>query len=327
MIFGKSKEKKIVEEWENANNLRNQGKWEEAIIVYSKVYELSREVSDQNLKLLGLKALALAHLYNFKLKQTPEAAKFALDTFSLLNPEEEIEIPYRVKVKEIVEELKILAEAKSLQDPNSINKNSKELDKISSDYEKVGQSLIALGKDELKLGDLLGIKTSPSILGLIYLGFSKYIKALKYEDLEPSKAIELYTEAATYFSSAGEERWRKFVEDRAKMLVKVGKCWLCGRVVQGENIHFVYLESFLSPYLTAKISEDPLPFDPERNTIIACEVCYNAIYKLSEKIAKYYHEIAMRTIKEVEQRLQAQIDRLRAEIAVSRVRVRWEYRP
>ncbi|MEM0372991.1 MAG: hypothetical protein QXV69_09160 [Sulfolobaceae archaeon] len=311
----KPKEKKIIDEWNKANNLRNQSKWNDAAKAYYEVYELSTQVSDYNLKQLGLIALAMSYLMSLKVSLSREKFEQLYNVLKSLNPEQELEIPYKVKVKEILPEVEVFKELMSLEQVSIGSKPSNSL-QLSKGYEDVAKKFFLLNKTELALGDLLGIKYSSTQLGYYYMGISRYLIAVSQEDQDPQAALEKYSEALNYFVQIGDSNWKGYIEDRVNKLSKLAKCWFCGRVIQGEGIHFVYLETFLSNYLISKNSESPSSI--QGNTkLVACEGCYNAISKLADAIAKYYYQITMEKIKELENRIRS----LEARVSMIRVRV------
>jgi tetratricopeptide (TPR) repeat protein len=308
----KSKEERLREEWNKAINLRNLNKWQEAINCFLEVEKLSNEVSDLQLKELGLKALVLAKLYTAKINRTHENLLACYGVFSKLKPETEIEIPYKAKAGDIAREVLLLSEESKLPIIHP-EKRIEDAEKIATMYEKVAQNYFGLGRETLVLSELFDLPYSTFHRGFTYMGLSRMLKGLVEEEKEPGKAVEYYSEAFGYFSQTTSADWQTYVEGRREKMANVMKCWFCGRPVQGEEVHYVYLDSFLTPYLREKFKTESPPTFKEYK-VTACKGCYGAIHILSDKIAKYYYEMAMSTMREMEARLKSEIGRLEREI-------------
>jgi len=313
-VWGKPKEKKILEEWDKANDLRNKSKWDDASKAYYKVYEMSLQVTDPNLRQLGTIALAMSYLMYLKVSLNKGTLDNLYNVLKSLNPEQELEIPYKVKVKEILPEIEALRDAMSLEKVDVGSKPPSALE-LSKRYEDVAKKFFLINKQELTLGDFLGIKNSTNQLGLFYMGISRYLVAVVVEEKDPQEALDKYSEALNYFIQSGDEKWKSYIQDKVNRLSKTAKCWFCGRIVQGEGIHFIYLETILSDYMLSKNS-DAVNSVQGNTKLVACEGCYNAISKLADRIAKYYYEMTMQKISQLEARIRS------LEVRVSMIRVR-----
>jgi len=181
-------------------------------------------------------------------------------------------------------------------------------------FEAVAQSYMSLGRDNLVLGDLFGIKGTPYTMAYKYLGLSRLLKGLIEEKSDPGKAVEYYAEAMGYFSNAMLEEYKSYSDQRIKKLSTVAKCWFCGRDVQGEEIHYVYMETLLTPYLQSKFGGESPP-SMRGTKIVACVACYEAIHLMADSVARMYYERAMAALREVEQRLTQQIYDLQRRMA------------
>jgi len=313
-VWGKPKEKKILEEWDKANDLRNKSKWDDASKAYYKVYEMSLQVTDPNLRQLGTIALAMSYLMYLKVSLNKGTLDNLYNVLKSLNPEQELEIPYKVKVKEILPEIEALRDAMSLEKVDIGSKPPSALE-LSKRYEDVAKKFFLINKQELTLGDFLGIKNSPNQLGLFYMGISRYLVAVTVEEKDPQEALDKYSETLNYFIQSGDEKWKSYIQDKVNRLSKTAKCWFCGRIVQGEGIHFIYLETILSDYMLSKNS-DAVNSVQGNTKLVACEGCYNAISKLADRIAKYYYEMTMQKISQLEARIRS----LEARVSMIRVR-------
>jgi len=300
----KSKEERIREEFNNAINLRNQGNWPKAIEKLEAVYQMSQEVSDPGLRELGIKAAAMARIYKVKLNLTPENLEEAYKFLSSIDQELTLELPYKVRVGEVVQELKILAKDFSL---SSERASPNELESLAQEY-------LSLGKDKLTLGDILGISVDPIKRAFKLLGMSRTIIAQSKEKEDPEESVRIYSEALGYFNQAEDKESIDDLNEKIGKLSKVMKCYICGRSLQGEEIHFLYVKTDITPYMLRTLSsESPKPITDE-GTIVLCRACYTAVNNLAEDIARKYYDMAMRAMRQMYEELSRRIDKLESDI-------------
>jgi len=300
----KSKEERIREEFNNAINLRNQGNWPKAIEKLEAVYQMSQEVSDPGLKELGIKAAAMARIYKAKLNLTPENLEEAYKFLSSIDQELTLELPYKVRVGEVVQELKILAKDFSL---SSGHASPNELENLAQEY-------LSLGKDKLTLSDILGINVDPIKRAFKLLGMSRTIIAQSKEKEDPEESVRIYSEALGYFNQAEDKESIDDLNEKIGKLSKVMKCYICGRSLQGEEIHFLYVKTDITPYMLKTLSsESPKPITDE-GTIVLCRACYTAVNNLAEDIARKYYDMAMRAMRQMYEELSRRIDKLESDV-------------
>jgi len=300
----KSKEERIREEFNNAINLRNQGDWPKAIEKLETVYQMSQEVSDPGLRELGIKAAAMARIYKAKLNLTPENLEEAYKFLSSIDQELTLELPYKVRVGEVVQELKILAKDFSL---SSEHASPNELESLAQEY-------LSLGKDKLTLGDILGINVDPIKRAFKLLGTSRTMIAQSKEKEDPEESVRIYSEALGYFNQAEDKELIENVTKRINKMSKVMKCYMCGRSLHGEEIHFLYVNADITPYMVRTLSsESPKPITDE-GVIVLCRACYTTINNLAEVMARKYYDMAMRAMTQMYKELSRRIERLESDI-------------
>lgn len=311
--FWKEPEERVQEEWEKAVSLRNQAEWREASEHFLKAAELAEEVSDPQLRKQGSIARALAALYRAVAEKTAESLRECHRLFSELDPETTLKIPYEVKASEVAEEAKILAEEFSLPqiDLSRLDEYPSEL---ADRYEALSQLYLGLGREELVLSDLFQMEESVFKAASKHLGFSGLLKGKAEERRDPGKAVEYYAEAMGNFSQAMIEEYKSYVDERSQKLSSVAKCWFCGRDIQGEEVHYLYLETVLTPYLYSRFGAGSPP-SVKGSSIAACLACYKAIHILAGMVAQVYYEKAMAAIREVESRLLVMISDLSRRLA------------
>jgi len=300
----KSKEERIKEEFNNAIDLRNRGEWHKAIEKLETVYRMSQEVSDPGLRELGIKAAAMARIYKAKLNLTPENLEEAYEFLSSIDQELTLELPYKVKVGDAVQELKILAKDVSL---SSRHVSPNELESLAQEY-------LSLGKNKLTLGDILGIDIDPIKRAFKLLGMSRVMIAQSKETEDPEESIRIYSEALQYFNQAEDKESVDNLNKRIGKLSKVMKCYICGRSLQGEEIHFLYVKADITPYMVKNLSsESPKPIT-DRGIIVLCRACYTTINNLAEVIARKYYDMAMQVMMKMYNELIQRIARLESDI-------------
>lgn len=313
--FWKSPKERFDEEWNKAVSLRNQAKWTEAAEHFQEAAKISAEVQEPEYRKKGELAMAYALLYQAVAFKTPDSVKRAYDAISRLDPNTVMEIPNKVTAGELAQELNVLVLQYQLPPMSLSNLASQNLHTAEM-YEKLAQQYLSLGKDKLVLNDLFGIPQTPQIAAFRYLGYSKLIQGYLKEKEDPEKAVEYYAEAMGYFAQAQAEEFRAYADTKSKKIGSVAKCWFCGRTVQGEDIHYFYLNAITTPYFSKKYgTESPTTMSGDK--VIACLSCYSSINNIADAVAKAYFQKAMQEIailRERVEKLEAEVRALRSSV-------------
>lgn len=319
--FWKSEHERFEEEMKKAFDNRNKNKIDKAVENFVNAYKLAEGSNDPNLREKGKVAYAYALIYTAILTKSINDLKVASEYLSRLPRDLELDLalPRPVRAGELAEDFKILAlyySAPPIDLKSASSMNLEEAKRIR----EIGEFLLSMGSKRLILEDIFGVKESLNVIGLKLLGYSKLIEASHVEKEDLNRSIELYAEALAYFQQAAD-KLADSIKIKIDKLGKATKCWICGRAVQGEEVNYVYLDSFLTKYIVDKYHEDAPGIIEEDRKVAVCSACYGAIYSLSDKIAKYYYELAMKALKEIEQELLALISQLQAQISTLQVRV------
>ncbi|MEM4594557.1 MAG: hypothetical protein QXU80_05935, partial [Zestosphaera sp.] len=173
------------------------------------------------------------------------------------------------------------------------------------------------------LEDLVGIHEPLNVIGFRLLGYAKIIRATKVEENEPGNAVEIYSEALAFLQQATPEV-REFVNERITKLGKSTKCWVCHREIQGEEVNYIYLPASVNDYIKSKYYRDAPYLISDDGKIAVCRVCYTMVRDLSDKIAKYYYDLAIKEMRLMEERINARIRELQARVDLMRTTVRFE---
>ena len=167
---------------------------------------------------------------------------------------------------------------------------------------------------------LIGPNTLPMLefyKSISITGFEKAnnLLAIGNEDLaesvvseDPKKAAEYLHIALTLRRRQTEGKGGEGLQERINMYAKSAACWICGREVTGEMIHFVSMETEVTGLQAKGELSSVLPSFENNASIYVCKACFLAISKRADKIAKEYHETAMKKISKVEKHLNERID-------------------
>ncbi|MEM0000608.1 MAG: hypothetical protein QXJ84_01740 [Desulfurococcaceae archaeon] len=318
----KNETERFEEEMRKAFDNRNKNKIEKAIEHFANAYKIANSSSDPSLREKARIAYAYMLIYNAIQYKSTDILKNTFEYLASLPGDIELDLalPRPVKVGELVEDFKILSLLSSIPSIELENASSINLEEARR-IREVGEYLLSKGSKRLILEDIFNIKEPMNIIALRLLGYSKLIEATHIEKEDLNKSIELYAEALVYFQQAAD-KIASNVMTKIEKLGKATKCWICGRAIQGEDVNFIYLDSFLTKYIVEKYSGDaPGILISEHGKIATCSACYGVIYNLSDKIARHYYQEAMKALRELEQRLLAIISQLQAQINMLQTRI------
>ncbi len=106
---------------------------------------------------------------------------------------------------------------------------------------------------------------------------------------------------------SGEEDYRLM-----KQFSITAKCWLCGKQVAGQGVHFMAVRSDISDMFRGKEENEAIRSTDENfHTLYMCMPCYTAISNISDEISRKYYEAAIAEIRATEARIMAEIAALR----------------
>ena len=324
MIFFKSDIEKFNDLMNKGFSDRNKGNLESAVRNFLQAYEVASKSRDPGLIKKAELPLFYALFYEALLKKTPESFKKAAEQCKKLDPGTELDLGLasRVYPPELTHELELLAELASLPGFEISKVRSMDLS-VAEKYENVANILLAEGARRLILEDLVGIHEPLNVIGFRLLGYAKVIRAVKVEENEPSKAVEIYSEALAFLQQATPEV-REFVNERITKLGKSTKCWVCHREIQGEEVNYIYLPASVNDYIKSRYDKDAPYLISDNGKIAVCRVCYSMIRDLSDKISKYYYDLAIKEMRLMEERINAKIRELQARIDFMRTTIRFD---
>uniref|UniRef100_A0A7J3XZK6 Uncharacterized protein n=1 Tax=Thermogladius calderae TaxID=1200300 RepID=A0A7J3XZK6_9CREN len=322
MKFWKSDLEKYEDEMNKAFDARNKGKIDETIEHFMKAYELAVKSRDENMKERAQIAYSYATFYKALRTRSGRDFEEAYKAVSALKPDVEFDLalPRKIKAGELAEDLRYLSIIYSLP-PVDLSNLSKYSPEDAGRYDEAAKDFVSKNGRRFTIEDLVDIHDTFESIGYRFLAISKMIAAAHAEGEDPDKAVQIYTEALGYLNLAAHaDQLVKKVNDRISKLSKATRCWICQRPIQGEEVNFIYLDTFTTKYILKKYGgEDQMMLQEGR--VAVCAVCYGSIYKLSDKISKYYYDKAVEEMRRLEERLMAQIAALRSEVEILRASI------
>jgi hypothetical protein len=128
----------------------------------------------------------------------------------------------------------------------------------------------------------------------------------------PKAAAEHYQTARLLWMQAGRQELADGAASRVRSYGRAAICWFCGREISGEGVHFLPMPSDLTDLLKKTTKGSALPaFDSSQSSIYACKGCHSAIHKLADALA-------LERMRELETRINVQLNQIRASIEETR---------
>jgi hypothetical protein len=168
----------------------------------------------------------------------------------------------------------------------------------------LAQNYLELVGSNLDIWKLMGQTIDPQRRAYYLLGLASLTEANSVVDSDPKKSASLLSEAVAQLDLAGDDyrNVRPLTLQERDNATKTGKCWFCGREVQGLTFHYVALKADVSAY-TKTLYGTGMPAAIEGDNIFACSTCYSAFRNVSDQIASMYYERAMQEITTLSKRV------------------------
>ncbi|WP_297437841.1 hypothetical protein [Thermococcus sp.] len=312
----KSDMEKAEDEWRKAYEKGiNQRKWEEAAKHFKKAYEHYSKAGNPKAE----EALLLAYLFHSVATRDMSSLKKAAKIAAKLPPNTNFNIPFEITASEIANEGDIIVAelpiAIKLSRVNQLIEEGDEgkMEKFAAQLEKISQKLLMNSSKKPVLGEFFNMREPFEKRGYRYLAYSKLLRAKIQALYDPSKSVELYSEAMGYFKIGNLATSAEGVAEEINKVGTVAKCWFCGRTIQGEDVHYIKMPAVVTPYILSKYGDEK-PESLGEDYVVACRACYTAIYITSDTVARRYYEMAMERLQEVRQELLYEIKKIWDEI-------------
>ena len=298
----------------------NQKNWDSAVNHFMKAAKLLAQSNDPSDRQKALEAEALASLYNAVKNSTPENWLKCSNLMSKLG-DLKLNIPYEASAKDVANEALIRSKEVylSMERSKLSREDYEKMEELAKGYEELAKEYFKLEGVEPALNDLLEERDLPLVKGQKLLGLASMIRGEMSELKDPAKAAEYYSQSLGYFSSIVSDEGEK-LRAKVEKISKVAKCWFCGREIQGEEIHFFYMDTILTPYIKSRYG-DETPKSLEDGRIVACKTCYESIRIAADRIAKSYYDMALKEIAKLREEMLKEFKGLSESLAMLNRRI------
>jgi len=283
-------------------SLLKQKEFSKALSTFKKANEkLEKQGDKQNANITN----ALAKLLEIPSNENNPGVYIAAT--EALEPLGDTEIKFgirTVKASDIAKECSLKAEELTATSRGGLNERADRLKQVGMNYQTlIGNSVLCIPEifnDEKSTG-------SEVALLLFAISEEQHAEATVWSD--PKKAAEYYQNAANWRRQIGHKDKESDDISMVKQYSKGAKCWICGREIYGEEIHFLHMPSEITTFQGKSEVDSLLPSMSESEDVVyVCRACYQAISKKADEIANHYHQIAMKEISRVESELNERIN-------------------
>ena len=176
-------------------------------------------------------------------------------------------------------------------------------DKVA-DLRDLAQKYLELAGSDLIIWKLMNQTIDPQRRAYYLLGLASLVEANTTIDSDPKKSASLLSDAVAQLDLAGEDykNIRPGTLQEMQNATKMGKCWFCGREVQGLTFHYYSLKADVSGYMKTKYGAE-MPPTMEGQNVMACKACYSSIKYVSDQIASMYFDRAMQEVRTMSERV------------------------
>ena len=173
-----------------------------------------------------------------------------------------------------------------------------------SDLRDLAQRYLELVGTDLVIWKLMGQTIDPQRRAYYLLGLASLVEANSVVNSDPKKSASLLSEAVAQLDLAGDDyrNVRPATLAERDNATKIGKCWFCGREVQGLTFHYVALKADVTGD-TRTLYGSGLPASLEGNNVLACMACYSAVRNVSDQIASMYYQKVLLELRALSQRV------------------------
>ncbi len=180
-----------------------------------------------------------------------------------------------------------------------------ELIRVSAEFaSRIGDSNLPI-QEMLKGISITGTRESLILQAQAYEVMGK--GAVYANPKQGSEYLQMAYNFRRQVGDSGEEDYRLM-----KQFSITARCWLCGKQVAGQGVHFMAVRSEISDMFRGKEESEAIRSTDENfNTLYMCMPCYTAISNISDEISRKYYEAAIAEIRATEARIMAEIAALR----------------
>jgi len=302
------------EAYEKGVNLGPQ-KWSDAIKHFN---EAARDYSQAGDAQKSAESIALASLYSALISGTAESWQTCSGAMRSAAGAQ-LNVGFMVNSTSVAQQASVLSY--DLTTTRALDGESKDISRVAAVRDLAQKYMDLIGTD-LSLWRLMKQEIDPQRRAYYLLGLASLIEANSTADTDPRRSVALLSEATTNLELAAMDPMTLAPGTRTKLedIAKFGKCWFCGREMQGQNFHYVLLPAKVSQYTRTKYGSG-MPRSLEDDAVVACESCSSSIRNVADEVARAYYERAMAEMQALEQRLDARINALQADVSSLRSEV------
>jgi hypothetical protein len=284
-------------------------KWPEAVHHFS---EASKHYSSVGNSQKSSEAHALAILFHALTTGTKEAWQVCSEAMNQVSGAQ-LNVGFSVSSADLAKQASVLSF--DMATTEALDGESKDISRVGA-VRDLAQKYMDLVGNDLALWRLMKQEIDPQRRAYYLLGLASLIEANSVADTDPKKSVALLSEATTNLELAGTASMGISTGARTKLesISKFGKCWFCGREMQGQDFHYVLLPATVSQYTRQRYGLDT-PHSTEGDAVVACESCSSSIQNVADEVARAYYEKAMKEMRALEQRLSTKIAALEANVS------------
>jgi hypothetical protein len=173
-----------------------------------------------------------------------------------------------------------------------------------TDLRDLAQKYLELVGGDLVIWKLTGQTIDPQRRAYYLLGLASLVEANSVIGSDPKKGASLLSEAVAQLDLAGDDytNVRPGTLQERENATKIGKCWFCGREVQGLTFHYVALKADITGY-TRSLYGSEMPATMQGDNVLACMACYSSVKNVSDQVASMYYQKTMQEIRTFSQRV------------------------
>ena len=284
-------------------------RWPEAVKHFSEASKYYGEIGDSQ---KSAQSLALANLFHALSSRTGEAWQKCSQAMGQL-PNIQLNVGFAVNSPSIAQQASVLSS--DIAATEALNAESKDASRVAAVRDLAQKYMDLIGSD-LSVWRLMKQEIDPQRRAYYLLGLASLIEANSVADADPGRSVALLSEATTNLELAAMDPMTLAPGTKEKLenIAKFGKCWFCGREMQGQNFHYILLPASITQYTRQRYGSG-MPPSLDENMVVACEGCSSSIRNVADKVARAYFESAMAEMRALEQRLDARISALQAEVS------------
>lgn len=224
--------------------------------------------------------------------------------------EVEISVPTATRASILSKECILVASETDSDNIPDLNQKAQMLEEAAKNY-------LLLGNAKLTVPTLTERRDlTATIKANILAATADKLRGDAIVSLDPKKAGEYYQKSALRLKTIGDTKSFSEYDEKARLTSEPGKCWFCGREIYGRDIHFVPMQSVITPYQQQHMGEGVLPSAYPPDQVIACKACHSAITIAADNIAKEYYNKLKSDISELRRYIEQELSRLRGEIVL-----------